>query len=63
MKCKLFQYNPCVSRMESAPFRTITVRDTMSDLPDIRNGAKKDEISYNGDAKSHFQKLVSSLTG
>ena len=45
--------------MHSAPFRTITVRDAMSDLPEIRNGAKNDEISYNGDPLSHFQKMVS----
>ena len=44
--------------MDSAPFRTITVRDTMSDLPDIKNGAKAEEISYSGDPLSHFQRLV-----
>lgn len=48
-----------ITRMESAPFRTITVRDTMSDLPEIRNGAKAEEISYQGDPQSHFQKIVS----
>jgi hypothetical protein len=26
--------------MESAPFKTVTIRDTMSDLPEIKNGAK-----------------------
>ena len=30
----------------------------MSDLPEIRNGASNDEISYNGDAISHFQRQV-----
>ena len=30
----------------------------MSDLPEIRNGASNDQISYNGDAISHFQKQV-----
>ena len=35
------KYEPCVKNMAQAPFRTITVRDAMSDLPDIRNGAKK----------------------
>lgn len=48
-----------ITRMESAPFRTITVRDTMSDLPEIRNGAKAVEISYQGDPQSHFQRIVS----
>uniref|UniRef100_A0A287CVP0 DNA (cytosine-5)-methyltransferase n=1 Tax=Ictidomys tridecemlineatus TaxID=43179 RepID=A0A287CVP0_ICTTR len=28
-----------ITRLSSGPFRTITVRDTMSDLPEIRNGA------------------------
>lgn len=57
----LFQYEASVKRMTSAPFRTITVRDAMSDLPDIRNGAKALEISYNGDPQSHFQRIVSEL--
>ena len=47
-----------VSRMSSAPLRTITVRDAMSDLPDIKNGAAAREIGYNGEPRSHFQRLV-----
>ncbi|KAG8239320.1 DNA (cytosine-5)-methyltransferase 1 [Ladona fulva] len=42
----------------SAPFRTITVRDAMSDLPEIRNGSKKEEISYGGEPLSHFQRQM-----
>jgi len=42
----------------SAPYRTCTVRDTMSDLPKIKNGADKLEISYGGEAVSHFQKKI-----
>jgi len=34
----------------------------MSDLPEIRNGASNDEISYNGDAISHFQRQVRDLS-
>ncbi len=30
----------------STPYRTVTVRDSMSDLPDISNGTKQEEISY-----------------
>ncbi len=52
------KYEPCITRMEYAPFRTITVRDSMSDLPVIKNGARQDEISYGGDAESHFQRMV-----
>jgi len=48
--------------MTSAPYRTVTVRDAMSDLPEIRNGAKADEISYNGEALSHFQRQVKSYS-
>jgi len=53
-----WQFDGCVSRMTSAPYRTVTVRDAMSDLPEIRNGAKAEEISYNADAMSHFQRQV-----
>lgn len=42
----------------SAPYRTITVRDSMSDLPEIRNGAKAEEIPYNGEPISHFQRML-----
>ena len=31
----------------------------MSDLPPIRNGAKKEEIGYSDDPQSHFQRTVS----
>lgn len=39
-------------------YRTITVRDTMSDLPEIRNGAAALEISYNGEPQSWFQRQI-----
>ena len=52
------QFQSNITRLSSAPYRTITVRDAMSDLPEIRNGASNDEISYNGDAISHFQRQV-----
>jgi DNA (cytosine-5)-methyltransferase 1 len=42
----------------SCPYRTITVRDAMSDLPEIRNGAKAEEMSYNTEPQSHFQTMV-----
>ena len=40
------------------PFRTTTVRDTLSDLPKIDNGDSKLEKSYKGEAISHFQKMI-----
>lgn len=30
----------------------------MSDLPDVKNGCNKTEMPYDGDAVSHFQKLM-----
>ena len=39
------QYEPQI-RMDSAPFRSITVKDSMSDLPDIKNGSSSREMSY-----------------
>ncbi|XP_043275334.1 DNA (cytosine-5)-methyltransferase PliMCI-like isoform X4 [Venturia canescens] len=43
---------------ESAPYRTINVRDAMSDLPSVRNGCSIDEMSYGGEAVSHFQRKI-----
>lgn len=48
----------CCCRLSSGPFRTITVRDTMSDLPEVRNGASALEISYNGEPQSWFQRQL-----
>lgn len=48
----------CCYRLSSGPFRTITVRDTMSDLPEVRNGASSLEILYNGEPQSWFQRQL-----
>lgn len=56
--CFCFQLKSCVQRMTSAPFRTVTVRDAMSDLPEIKNGAKAETISYSAEPQSHFQRQV-----
>lgn len=52
--------NDCLSanRGNGGIYRTITVRDTMSDLPEIRNGASALEISYNGEPQSWFQRQI-----
>uniref|UniRef100_A0A452QSK7 DNA (cytosine-5)-methyltransferase 1 n=1 Tax=Ursus americanus TaxID=9643 RepID=A0A452QSK7_URSAM len=47
-----------ITRWDSGPFRTITVRDTMSDLPEVRNGASALEILYNGEPQSWFQRQL-----
>uniref|UniRef100_A0A1X7TKI6 Cytosine-specific methyltransferase n=1 Tax=Amphimedon queenslandica TaxID=400682 RepID=A0A1X7TKI6_AMPQE len=45
-------------RMDSAPYRTITVRDSMSDLPHIKNGSAVRSMNYNGEPHCHYQRLV-----
>ena len=55
----LFQILSNISRMSSAPLRTVTVKDAMSDLPHIKNGAAAREMSYSSEPQSHFQRLVS----
>nr|CAB3239240.1 DNA (cytosine-5)-methyltransferase 1 [Phallusia mammillata] len=52
------RYSSNIKRLTSAPFRTITVRDTMSDLPKIPNGHAKLEISYRGESESQFQRMI-----
>lgn len=47
-----------LNRGNGGIYRTITVRDTMSDLPEIRNGASALEISYNGEPQSWFQRQI-----
>jgi DNA (cytosine-5)-methyltransferase 1 len=47
-------------RVASAPYRTVTVRDAMSDLPEIRNGARASTISYDSEPQSDFQRKVTS---
>ncbi|XP_043229878.1 DNA (cytosine-5)-methyltransferase 1-like isoform X1 [Amphibalanus amphitrite] len=44
--------------IKSAPYRTVTVRDAMSDLPEIRNGEKHEQMAYDRDAASHFQRMM-----
>ncbi|XP_017882042.1 DNA (cytosine-5)-methyltransferase PliMCI-like [Ceratina calcarata] len=43
---------------ESAPYRTISVRDAMCDLPTIRNGWNHEEMSYGEEPISHFQRQI-----
>lgn len=50
--------NFVINRGNGGIYRTITVRDTMSDLPEIRNGAAALEISYNGEPQSWFQRQI-----
>lgn len=51
------RYESSLKRLDWAAFRTTTVRDIMSDLPKIRNGAKKETIDYGADPISQYQRL------
>ncbi len=42
----------------SGPYRTITVQDCMSDLPEIRNGADRDFLQYASEPETHFQRIM-----
>lgn len=46
------------STASGAPFRSLTVRDTIGDLPVVGNGACKTCIEYQGDPVSWFQKKI-----
>jgi len=46
----------------SGPFRTITVKDCMQDLPPIRNGDQKEFIPYGSEPDTHFQKMMRANT-
>lgn len=41
-----------------APYRTITVRDSMSDLPEIESGCSEVKQQYRTGPKCHFQRLT-----
>jgi len=56
------QYKSHIERWDSAPLRNITVRDTMSDLPCIGNGASKKEMAYDKEPGSWFQRKIRSNT-
>ncbi|KAI9215739.1 hypothetical protein POPTR_T046100v4 [Populus trichocarpa] len=52
------QYAAVRSTAYGAPFRAITVRDTIGDLPDVANGASKTNLEYGNDPISWFQKKI-----
>jgi len=53
-----FQYAAVRDAAGGAPFRSITVRDTIGELPPVGNGADKLEIKYGNDPQSWFQKQI-----
>ncbi|PQQ15322.1 DNA (cytosine-5)-methyltransferase 1 [Prunus yedoensis var. nudiflora] len=52
------QYAAVRSTASGAPFRAITVRDTIGDLPAVGNGASKVNVEYESDPVSWFQKKI-----
>ncbi|CAL9757578.1 unnamed protein product [Musa acuminata subsp. burmannicoides] len=52
------QYAAVRSTAGGAPFRSITVRDTIGDLPPVENGASKSTINYGSEPMSWFQKKI-----
>ncbi|WOK98331.1 DNA (cytosine-5)-methyltransferase 1B-like [Canna indica] len=51
-------YSAARSTAGGAPFRSITVRDTIGDLPPVENGASKPTIDYGSEPMSWFQKNI-----
>nr|WDW19225.1 DNMT protein [Humulus lupulus] len=52
------QYAAARSTANGAPFRAITVRDTIGDLPPVGNGASKTNLEYEDEPISWFQKKI-----
>ena len=42
----------------SAPYRTITVKDALCDLPEVKTGASKEKLRYELSPQSHFQRKM-----
>lgn len=55
-------YGSNVRFTESAPFRTVTVRDVMSDLPPIMSGHQEPVMGYIDDPQSQFQRKMREKT-
>ncbi|KAJ4916938.1 DNA (cytosine-5)-methyltransferase 1 [Raphanus sativus] len=55
---KGLRYAAVRSTQQGAPFRPITVRDTIGDLPPVENGESKINKEYQNDSISWFQKEI-----
>lgn len=51
-------YTAVRSTSSGAPFRAITVRDTIGDLPDVKNGASATTMEYKDQPESWYQKKI-----
>ncbi|KAL8470986.1 hypothetical protein ACS0TY_033531 [Phlomoides rotata] len=55
---KNLQYSAVKSTAKGAPFRSLTVRDTIGDLPPVGNGASKTSLEYQSEPVSWYQKKI-----
>ncbi|GER28336.1 cytosine-specific methyltransferase [Striga asiatica] len=55
---KNLQYSASRSTTKGAPFRSLTVRDTIGDLPPVGNGASNTSSQYQGEPISWYQKKI-----
>ncbi|KFK37543.1 dna methyltransferase 2 [Arabis alpina] len=55
---KGLHYAAVRSTQKGAPFRSITVRDTIGDLPPVGNGETTENRKYGADPVSSFQKVI-----
>ncbi|XP_051145037.1 DNA (cytosine-5)-methyltransferase 1B-like [Andrographis paniculata] len=55
---KNLNYAAARSTTRGAPFRPLTVRDTIGDLPPVLNGASNQTLEYQSDPMSWFQKKI-----
>ncbi|CAA0833568.1 DNA (cytosine-5)-methyltransferase 1 [Striga hermonthica] len=55
---KNLHYSAAKSTTKGAPFRSLTVRDTIGDLPPVTNGASNTSLQYQGEPISWYQKKI-----
>ncbi|GER54987.1 cytosine-specific methyltransferase [Striga asiatica] len=55
---KNLHYSAAKSTTKGAPFRSLTVRDTIGDLPPVGNGASNTSLQYQGEPISWYQKQI-----
>ncbi|PKA56742.1 DNA (cytosine-5)-methyltransferase 1B [Apostasia shenzhenica] len=55
-------YAAVCSTADGGPFRSITVRDTIGDLPPVENGASKPTIDYGSEPVSWLQKHIRGIS-
>lgn len=56
--CVFFQYCSEIGSVDSAPYRTVTVRDALADLPEIKINPTYDVSEYLLKTTSPFQRQV-----